>query len=84
LIAIHYGRYYKRSDGLALGPGPFVRGLEYASDCRSEVVGKPSAAFFKSALGDIDAACAVMIGDVSPIGYLNRIPGPCMVHLGDY
>lgn len=63
LIAIHYGRYYKRSDGLALGPGPFVRGLEYASDCHSEVVGKPSSAFFQSALGDIDPAYAVMIGD---------------------
>ncbi|KAJ4442845.1 haloacid dehalogenase-like hydrolase domain-containing protein 2 [Periplaneta americana] len=63
LIAIHYGRYYKRSDGLALGPGPFVKGLEYASDCSSEIVGKPSRAFFESALGGIDPAHAVMIGD---------------------
>jgi ribonucleotide monophosphatase NagD (HAD superfamily) len=65
LIAIHCGRYYKRSDGLALGPGPFVRALEYASGCHSEVVGKPSPTFFQSALGDTDPAYAVMIGDVS-------------------
>jgi ribonucleotide monophosphatase NagD (HAD superfamily) len=65
LIAIHCGRYYKRSDGLALGPGPFVRALEYASDCCSEVVGKPSPIFFQSALGDTDPVYAVMIGDVS-------------------
>lgn len=64
LIAIHCGRYYKRSDGLALGPGPFVKGLEYAADCESEVVGKPSPAFFQSALGNINPAHAVMIGDV--------------------
>lgn len=63
LIAIHEARYYKRSDGLALGPGPFVKGLEYASSCKAEVVGKPSANFFKSALGEIAPCEAVMIGD---------------------
>lgn len=31
LIAIHKARYYKRSDGLALGPGAFVAGLEYST-----------------------------------------------------
>lgn len=46
LIAIHKARYYKRKDGLALGPGPFVTGLEYASDCKATVVGKPEKTFF--------------------------------------
>lgn len=46
LIAIHKARYYKRKDGLALGPGPFVTGLEYAADCQATVVGKPEKAFF--------------------------------------
>lgn len=64
LIAIHEGRYYKRPDGLALGPGAFIKGLEYASNVKAEVVGKPTAEFFKAALGDIDPAQAVMIGDV--------------------
>lgn len=46
LIAIHKARYYKRADGLALGPGPFVAGLEFAADCRATVVGKPEKCFF--------------------------------------
>lgn len=46
LIAVHKGRYYRRQDGLALGPGPFVTGLEYAADCRATVVGKPDKTFF--------------------------------------
>lgn len=65
LIAIHEGRYYKRSDGLALGPGAFVKGLEYSSNVKAEVVGKPTIEFFKAALGEVDAAQAVMIGDVN-------------------
>ena len=66
LIAIHKGRYYKRSDGLALGPGPFVSALEYAADIKADVVGKPEPAFFQQALSDIscDLESAVMIGDV--------------------
>lgn len=65
LIAIHKGRYYKRSDGLALGPGAFVSGLEYSSGCKAEVVGKPEPAFFHSALQDLGCSPsqAVMIGD---------------------
>ena len=60
-------RYYKRQDGLALGPGPFVSALEYATGAQAEVVGKPEASFFKQALDDINCELedAVMIGDVS-------------------
>ncbi|XP_049946338.1 uncharacterized protein LOC126428447 isoform X2 [Schistocerca serialis cubense] len=57
------GRYYKRSDGLALGPGPFVKGLEYATNVKPEVVGKPTELFFRTALGGVPADEAVMIGD---------------------
>lgn len=31
LVSIHKTRYYKRLDGLALGPGPFAEALTYAS-----------------------------------------------------
>ncbi|PIO52609.1 hypothetical protein TELCIR_26083, partial [Teladorsagia circumcincta] len=34
LVAIHKGRYYRRADGLALGPGPFVAALEYATGAK--------------------------------------------------
>lgn len=64
LIAIHEGRYYKRPDGLALGPGAFIKGLEYSSNVKAEVVGKPTKEFFRAALGEIDPAQAVIIGDV--------------------
>ncbi|KAL3284052.1 hypothetical protein HHI36_018221 [Cryptolaemus montrouzieri] len=63
LIAIHAGKYYKREDGLALGPGCFVKGLEYSAQCKAEVIGKPSREFFLTALGDIPPDEAVMIGD---------------------
>lgn len=65
LIAIHAGKYYMRHDGLALGPGCFVKGLEFAAQCTAEVVGKPNKSFFISALGSIQPENAIMIGDVS-------------------
>lgn len=65
LIAIHKARYYKRKDGLALGPGPFVTGLEFATDTQATVVGKPEKTFFLEALRDLGCTPeeAVMIGD---------------------
>ncbi|XP_077479409.1 haloacid dehalogenase-like hydrolase domain-containing protein 2 [Stigmatopora argus] len=65
LFAIHKARYYKRKDGLALGPGPFVTGLEYAAACKATIVGKPEKTFFTQALADLGCspAEAVMIGD---------------------
>ncbi|XP_043792220.1 haloacid dehalogenase-like hydrolase domain-containing protein 2 isoform X2 [Apis laboriosa] len=63
LIAIQKARYYKRSDGLALGPGAFVAGLEYSANVKAEVIGKPTAEFFKAALGNVSPEEAIMIGD---------------------
>lgn len=54
LIATHEGRYFQTSNGLALGPGMFVKGLEYAADCTAHVVGKPSSDFFRGALDNTD------------------------------
>lgn len=34
LIAIHKGKYYKRKDGLAMGPGPFVAAIEYSTGAK--------------------------------------------------
>ncbi|XP_058027054.1 haloacid dehalogenase-like hydrolase domain-containing protein 2 isoform X3 [Ahaetulla prasina] len=65
LIAIHKARYYKKKDGLALGPGPFVTGLEYATDQKATVVGKPERTFFLEALRGTNCGPeeAIMIGD---------------------
>lgn len=67
LIAIHKGRYYSRGDGLALGPGPFVAALEYATGKKATVMGKPEQNFFLSALEGLNCQPkeVVMIGDVS-------------------
>lgn len=67
MIGIHAGKYYQRNDGLALGPGCFVKGLEYSAECQAVLVGKPNLGFFRSALGDTDPEEAVMIGDVSSL-----------------
>ncbi|XP_066254752.1 haloacid dehalogenase-like hydrolase domain-containing protein 2 [Euwallacea similis] len=64
LIAIHSGKYYKTNDGLSLGPGCFVKGLEYAAQCKAFLVGKPNKIFFQSALtASTSPSQAVMIGD---------------------
>lgn len=72
LVGIHAGRYYKRSDGLALGPGMFLKGLEYAAGCEATIVGKPNKTFFLSAIGDFKPEECVMIGDVSSIKYYQN------------
>lgn len=68
LVAIHQARYFKRKDGLALGPGAFVKGLEYSAGVQAHVVGKPSADFFRAALDGVEPEAAIMIGDVSVRG----------------
>lgn len=65
LIATGSNRYFRDRNALSLDAGPFVRALEYAAGVRAEIVGKPAAAFFKSALDKLDseAVSTVMIGD---------------------
>uniref|UniRef100_A0A2K6CF13 Haloacid dehalogenase-like hydrolase domain-containing protein 2 n=1 Tax=Macaca nemestrina TaxID=9545 RepID=A0A2K6CF13_MACNE len=64
LIAIHKARYYKRKDGLALGPGPFVTALEYATDTKATVVEKPETFFLEALRGTgCEPEEAVMIRD---------------------
>ncbi|KAM8716493.1 hypothetical protein ACLKA7_003381 [Drosophila subpalustris] len=64
LVAVHQGKYYKRSDGLALGPGCFVKGLEFATGATATLIGKPNPYFFQSALPEgLNPEQCVMIGD---------------------
>lgn len=74
LVAIHQGKYYRRSDGLALGPGAFIKGLEYAASIRSVLIGKPNEYFFRSAIpeGICPEEC-VMIGDVSTMFFCGNV-----------
>ena len=66
LVALQRNRYWKTADGLALDAGAFVAALEYAAGVSATVVGKPSKAFFTSAIrtfGNVSPADVVVIGD---------------------
>ena len=66
LVALQRNRYWKTVDGLALDAGAFVAALEYAAGVSATVVGKPSQAFFTSAirtLGNVAPEDVVVVGD---------------------
>lgn len=64
-IAMAKNRYFMEEDGLSLDMGAFVTGLEFSSGREAEIVGKPAAAFFHTALAALRVAPAdaVVIGD---------------------
>jgi HAD superfamily hydrolase (TIGR01458 family) len=65
LVAMGRNLYWRTDEGLQLDAGAFLLGLEQASGGQAEVTGKPSAAFFATALAaqGADASAAVMVGD---------------------
>jgi HAD superfamily hydrolase (TIGR01458 family) len=65
LVAMHRGLYWRTSEGLQLDAGAFLAGLEQAAGTEAEVVGKPAAEFFDTALARLGASAAgtVMVGD---------------------
>ena len=65
LVAMHRGLYWRTDDGLRLDTGAFLAGLEQAAGTEADVIGKPAAAFFATALAHLgaDAAHTVMVGD---------------------
>ncbi|XP_059142556.1 phospholysine phosphohistidine inorganic pyrophosphate phosphatase-like [Physella acuta] len=65
LFALGKGKYYQEDGELVLDVGPFLKALEYATDVRAEIVGKPSPSFYKTVLLDmgLDPSEVVMVGD---------------------
>jgi ribonucleotide monophosphatase NagD (HAD superfamily) len=65
LVAMHRGLYWRTDEGLQLDAGAFLTGLEQAAATEADVVGKPAAAFFATALARLSASAAdtVMVGD---------------------
>ncbi|KAI8071115.1 HAD-like domain-containing protein [Gilbertella persicaria] len=68
LIAVHKAKYFADKDEkLSMGPGGFVKALEFASGTTAKVVGKPTVDFFQLALQQIDMQDrpnqVVIIGD---------------------
>ncbi|MET9897261.1 TIGR01458 family HAD-type hydrolase [Streptomyces sp. NPDC006446] len=65
LIAMHRNLYWRTDRGLQLDGGAFLLGLERAARTEAEITGKPSPAFFETALARLGAGPgeALMIGD---------------------
>ncbi|MDQ3541222.1 MAG: HAD-IIA family hydrolase, partial [Chloroflexota bacterium] len=64
-VAMHRNTAWQTAYGLKLDAGAFIRGLEYATNRRATIVGKPSAAFFRAgfhALG-LPPSRIIMAGD---------------------
>ena len=65
IVATHNSRLYMYKTGPAIATGPIVKAIEYASQKRATVVGKPSPLMFRIALerGGCKKGEAVMVGD---------------------
>lgn len=65
LIAIHKNRFWQTEQGLQMDIGAFITGLEYASNTRAMLMGKPSQHFFNMALDALrlKPSEVMMVGD---------------------
>jgi HAD superfamily hydrolase (TIGR01458 family) len=65
LVAIHKNRFWKSPSGWTLDAGAVVTALEYAASVDSELIGKPSAGFFRMAaqILRIDVGQLSIVGD---------------------
>lgn len=65
LVGLQKNRYWQTLDGLALDVGPFVAALEYATETEATIIGKPSRAYFETAVNDmgLPSGRVAMIGD---------------------
>lgn len=65
LVAMHRNLYWRTAEGLQMDAGAYVAGLEEAAGVEATICGKPSPAFFESALEDLGrpAERVAMVGD---------------------
>ncbi|GLC64789.1 hypothetical protein PLESTF_000207700 [Pleodorina starrii] len=65
LISLGKGRYYKDSDGYSIDVGPFTSAIEFATDTKAVVLGKPDPLIFCLAARSLglEPEEVVMIGD---------------------
>jgi len=65
IVATHASRLYMYKSGPAMATGPLLKAIEYASQKRATVIGKPSRLMFSIALRRAESkkSEAVMIGD---------------------
>mgnify|MGYP001408566035 CR=1 FL=1 len=63
LVAADRDRTFPSEDGPCPGSGAIVAALEYATDARATVIGKPQAAIFQSALERLPSGRTLVVGD---------------------
>src|SRR5690606_10995246 len=61
LIALHKNRFWQTADGLKADIGLFVAGLEYITGQTAQIMGKPTAAFFRRLLDSVGATAGQTI-----------------------
>lgn len=52
ILALHKGRYFQTDKGLTIDSGAFVAGIEYVTQQKAVVIGKPTASFFELAASE--------------------------------
>ena len=70
LVGMHRNPWWLTADGPTLDSGAYVAGLEFATETRATVVGKPSPTFFSMAVADLrrSAGRDLARGDISMVG----------------
>ena len=67
LIAVHKNKYWnKTGTGIQLDAGPFIHAIEYASETKATLIGKPSPLYFSQALKKMNCKLEdsfIMLGD---------------------
>ena len=65
LICTHRNKFWQTEEGLRMDIGAFVAALEYVTDKKAIVIGKPASTFFQMALSslDADAPKTAIVGD---------------------
>jgi HAD superfamily hydrolase (TIGR01458 family) len=67
-VAMHKNRWWITPDGVLLDSGSYVAALEYATERRALVTGKPSRAFFGEAVRMLGAAGGLAAAEVAMVG----------------
>ncbi len=63
LIATDRDRSFPTDDGISPGTGAFVAALEYATERRAQIVGKPEPQIFRTALDRLRPGRTLVVGD---------------------
>lgn len=67
LISLGRNKYYKENDKLKLDLGAYTAALEYATDLKAKIIGKPDGDYFQAAIDTFESEFSkeniAMIGD---------------------